>query len=308
LTHEAWVVQRALLGSLVLHALLLTLFFTLPGGGSAEPVQIYTVRIMEAPARPQARALELSTQAISALKLESPSLSPDAPPLPEPEQADVPAVERLPQVQVGPKAGLPPSLAPPAQPSAPAAPELAPPAGGPASALPRLPGLPAEAPRAPAPKAASGKASREAQVLAPPPPAVPDVSKPTAMEQLGRKVQSLELKVESAPPATARPLATPGAERNVLYVTRIYLNRVREAVKQQFTFPGNFDPSLRTQVRVVVNPDGTVQSAEMLKSSGNEQYDRACLTAIRSAKYPSVPRDAQKNADGTFTINMTFAP
>jgi len=309
LTREAWFIQRALLVSLILHVFLLALFFTLPGGGPAEPVQIYTVRIMEAPARPEAHALTLSTDAISALKLESPSLSPDAPPLPQPAQEDVPDVEQLPQTAATPQAGLPPSAAPSMTPPAPSATPAAPAAQPPSGALPALPGLPPQAPPTAAPGRPPSAQSPGAQVLAPPPPSLPadDASRPTALQQLGSKVRSLQLEVQTAPPGAQRPTPVPGAERNVLSL-RMYSNRVREAVKEHYTFPGAFDASLRTRVRVELNRDGTVRSAEILESSGNERFDRlVCLAAFHKAEIPPIPRGiaAERNS---LTLYFTCSP
>jgi len=313
LTREAWVFQRALLASLLFHVLLLALFMTLPGGGPAVPVQIYTVRIQEAPARPEARELTLSTQAISALKLESPSLNVDKPSLPEPEQADVPDVETFPKAPRAPDA-LPapraPSLTPP-QARAPSAPGPLPPAATLSSAAPALPSLPAPAPptasQVPTRRPASRPAA-SAPASAPPPDDEP--ARPSAMEQLRSKVRQINLQVEATPatgPARPTPESQPGAERNVLSL-RLYANRVREAVKEQYTFPGGFDPSLRTRVRVVLNRDGSVRSTELLESSGNERFDRlVCLGAFNKARIPPVPQGIEGDGE-TLTLNFTCYP
>ncbi len=308
MTREAWVFQRALLASLLFHVLLLALFMTLPGGGPAEPVQIYTVRILEAPARPQARELTLSTQAISALKLESPSLNVDKPPLPEPDQADVPDVETFPKAPRAPDA-LPPPRAPsltPPQPKAPSAPGPLPPAATLNSAPPALPSLPEPAPPTASQVPTRRPASRPAATPLPDNEPVP----PSAMEQLRSKVRQLNLEVEATPArSAARPTQEPqpGAERNVLSL-RLYANRVREAVKERYTFPGGFDPSLRARVRVVLNRDGSVRSAELLESSGNERFDRlVCLGAFNKARIPPVPQGIEGDGD-TLTLNFTCSP
>jgi len=306
LTREAWVFQRALLASLLFHVLLLAMFMTLPGGGPAVPVKIYTVRILEAPVRPQARELTLSTQAISALKLESPSLNVDRPQTPEPTQADVPAVETFPTVPRAPDA-LPaprtPSVTPPAEAPAVPGPRAPTPQANAPTALPSLPAAAAPTPsqppvRQPAPRAPSAVT-------------LPDdePARPSAMEQLRSKVRQLSLEVE-AEPSTA-PQATrqtqPGAERNVLSL-RLYANHVREAVKEQYTFPGGFDPSLRTRVRVVLNRDGTVRSTRLLESSGNERFDRlVCLGAFNKARIPPVPQGIEGDGE-TLTLNFTCSP
>ena len=315
MTREAWLFQRALLASLVLHALLLTLFFTLPGGGPPEPVQVYTVRILEAPAQPEARALELSTDAISALKLESPSLSTDAPPPapPPPEEADVPAAERFPSLappSAAPPSAARPSLAPPQAPAAPASPAPAPPASsaapGAARELPRLPGVPAPRPPAAAPRPPAAP-SPGARSLAPPLPGVEEPERQSAMERLRSKVRTLDLQVEAAPPERPATAAAPAREQNVLAL-RLYSNRVREAVKEQYAFPGGFAPGLRTRVRVTLNRDGSVRATEILESSGNDRFDRlVCLAAIRHARIPPVPKAVEGEGD-TLRLHFTCSP
>lgn len=311
MTREARFFQRALLISVVLHVVLLVLFVTLPGGGPAEPVQIYTVRIMEAPARPEVRELQLSTDVISALKLESPSLSTDAPPLPEPESPDVPAVERFPGEPPQPQTRAPaePALTPPSSETGP--PDLRPPPAAPqapASSTRPLPGLPAAPPVRPPPSAAP--AQRTPAPPPPPPGALPpdeDVSRPTAMEQLRSKVRQLNLEVETAPAQQPSNVPAPSRERNVLSL-RMYSNRVREAVKEQYTFPGGFDAALRARVRVVLNRDGSVRSTELLESSGNERFDRlVCLAAFNKARIPAIPEGLDTGGE-TLTLLFTCSP
>lgn len=314
MTREARVFQGALLASLVLHALLLVLFITLPGGGPEEPVRIYTVRIMEAPARPQAEALDLSTRAISALKLEGPSLTADQPPLSEPEAPEVPAPERFPQAPPAPPAATPrpPAAAPPAAPAktAPEPPGLAPSVGAPAPPRTALPSLPPALPPAapPTPPRSPGARPAAPQTAAQPPalPQADEEPRQTAMDRLRTKVGTLNLEVEAAPPAgSQRP--RPAEERNVLSF-RVYSNRVREAVKEQYAFPGGFDASLRTRVRLVLNRDGSVRSTEIMDSSGNDRFDRlVCLGAFKKARIPAVPRALDPDAD-SLTLHFTCSP
>jgi TonB family protein len=275
------------------------------------------VRILEAPAQPEARALELSTDAISALKLESPSLSTDAPPPapPPPEEAEVPAAERFPSL--APPSAARPSLTPPQAPAAPAPPEPAPPASsaapGAARELPRLPGVPAPRPpaAAPRPPAAAPRPpaapSPGARSVAPPLPGVEEPERQSAMERLRSKVRTLDLQVEAAPPERPATAAAPAREQNVLAL-RLYSNRVREAVKEQYAFPGGFAPGLRTRVRVTLNRDGSVRATEILESSGNDRFDQlVCLAAIRNAKIPPVPQAVEGEGD-TLRLHFTCSP
>jgi TonB family protein len=308
LTREENIFRFTLLGSLGAHFLLITLILALPGGGPSEEIAIYTVRIMEAPAQPQARELSLSTEAISALKLESPTLSPDLRPIPEAESADIPPGETFPRELPVPQAAsreAPAALAPPLPGALPDAGSLRAP-GPPPSALPQLPGLPA--PAAPAPRAPSAAPStREPIALAPPPLTGEEPRRLSPEEQLRGKVRTLDLQVEMAPPVapgttTPRPV---GRERNLLSL-RVYTNRVREAVKEQYTFPGGFPATLRTRVRVELHRDGTVGKAEILESSGNDRFDSlVCLAAIDKAKIPAIPPEIEEE---TLTLHFTCSP
>ena len=75
MTGEERVFAVALLVSLAAHAFFTGLFFSLPEKAPEEKVVVYTVRILEVPPRPKVRQLSLSTSAISALKLQSPTLN-----------------------------------------------------------------------------------------------------------------------------------------------------------------------------------------------------------------------------------------
>jgi len=311
----------AFLISLGLHGVLLLLFFTVPGGGPSEPVQIYTVRILESVSRPEARELTLSTQAISALKLESPSLETDAPPLPMPDTPEIPAHElfrptprELPSAATTPPPALPqttpaesPLLSQP--PLATAPPTTGPPTTMPPTAQPRaLPGLPqalpAPSPAAPTPPPGDSQArTREAPL---PPPPGDTVERPTLIERTRGRIQQFNFQVDTAPSAPDLNRApTPGRERNLLSL-RLYSNRVREEVQKSFTFPGAFEAGLRTRVRVLLNRDGEVKSTEIVESSGNDRFDQlVCLAAISRADIPEFPQNIEED---TLTLHFTCSP
>ncbi len=86
------------------------------------------------------------------------------------------------------------------------------------------------------------------------------------------------------------------SKRGVLAL-RIFTNRVREQIKQNYGFPGEFSPNLRTIVQVVVGRDGSKQHIQLVHSSGNARFDRlVCLNRIRDAKFPPIPADVQKDS------------
>lgn len=299
MTREERIFGGILLISLALHALLLAVIIALPAGGPSQAVKIYTVRIVEVPTRPEARELILSTELISALKLESPTLSLKAPPLPESADAEVPEAEKLPPALPVPKPPAQPSLTPPdAKPPAEET-GIKAPQPGPPSALPRLPSPPAVPPSASVPRA-----------VAPPPRAVEEEPRrPSAMERLRSRVRTLNLQVEAPAPALVRldRFAPAATERNLLSL-RLYANRVREAVKEQYTFPGGFPANLLTRVRVVLLRDGSVLRAELLETSGDTRFDNlVCLAAINKVKIPPIPVEIDTE-DDTLTLHFSCSP
>lgn len=319
--------QRALLASFVVHIVFVAALLLMPAGAPHSPVSIYTVHIMEVPARPQARALDLSTEAISALKPEMPSLTPEAPPsaplqAPDLTPPQAPASEVRPSVAppTGPpsrvEAGAPPL--PEAQVS-PGAPTL-PPVGGSAPPGPKLPAPPAAQPAVPAPSVAA-RAPSPGAPAAPPPPSAPALGSqqeaPQAdrlMEKLRQRVKAVELEVNASKSAPAAApsggVSAPSSEDRSLLALNIFRNRVWEAVKKYYTFPGGFAPDLKTRIRLVLNRDGTAQNVKILESSGNPRFDNlVCLAAVHQAvknhKIPPIPSDIQSD---TLTFNITCAP
>ena len=86
----------------------------------------------------------------------------------------------------------------------------------------------------------------------------------------------------------------------------MFSNSVREAVKENYTFPGGFPPELRTRVRVVLHRDGSVKYARILQSSGNKRFDQlVCLASIHKARFPHVPAEVEGME---VPFNITCAP
>jgi hypothetical protein len=297
LSPQARQFRIALVVSLGLHAILLVLVLFYSGGSSGDPIQIYTVRIMEAPSQPKARELDLSTSAISALKLESPSLRPDAPPAATPDSPEIPQQERflpsLPQ----------PEPAADSRETAPGAEEPPRPDGVQPKAS-EQPAPPAELPNLPGRQVArldKGDRREPSAALPPQPPGLPEVDEkpesPGLMERTRGVLRKLNLELEATPsrPAATSRVNRPNTERNLLAL-RLYKNRVREAVKEQFTFPGGFALNTPTRVRVELERDGSIRQARVIESSGDTRFDNlVCMKAIHNAKMPPIPRDVEED-------------
>lgn len=87
----------ALLVSLGAHALFTGLVFSLPEKEPEEQVVVYTVRILEIPRRPKVPRLSLSTSAISALNLQSPTLNVTPRPSSEPAPPELAKADLVPK-------------------------------------------------------------------------------------------------------------------------------------------------------------------------------------------------------------------
>lgn len=295
---------RVMTGSLIVHALLIIGVLLLPaGGGAPETIPIYTVKIVEAPTVPEARALDLSPALRRELKLEAPSLNTNAPPLPTAPAPDVTGLEapRLPSsaAALPPAPGKPSPTAPPAGAALPDAPSSQ-------LVLPTPPSLPQPPSARTAAKPPGGSpppppSSAESSAL-PPPPAPPDA--PSLQDRLRAKVQDLKLQVESEP---AKGVPQPSAEKdNSLISLRLFQNTVRERVKKNYTFPGSFPENLRARVRVEIERSGALRSLELVEPSGNDRFDKlVCLAAIRNAKFPPLPSGIEGD---THTLFLTCSP
>ena len=305
MTRQARQFQIALAVSLGLHAMLLVLVLFFSGGSSDESVQIYTVRIMEAPSQPKARELDLSTRAISALKLDSPTLRPDAPPAAALDSPEIPEQERflpaLPQpVQSTASRESTPRTADPPRPDA--VQVKSPERPAPLMKLPKSTGQQV---------ARSDQGNQRNQPAPPPPPRISELDEkpesPGLMERTRGALRKLKLEVEAAPtgpPAPSRA-SQPNTERNLLAL-RLYRNRVREAVKEQFTFPGGFALNMPTRVRVELERDGTIRLARVIESSGDTRFDNlVCMKAIHNANMPPIPKDVEEDV---LTLHFTCSP
>lgn len=283
-------------GSLFAHLGLFFLLFLLPAPGNGELVTIYRVNVVEAPARPKVKKLTISTRSISELDLEAPSLNPEAPPLEAPQAPAAP--EALPSAAPDPAAVPPPPVALTARP----APQGVPPPQGEAPAQGALPALPPVQPRA-APQARA----LEKPQGPPAPPRREDVAQPapTPLEKLRPRVEQINLKIEQAPPSAPGVERPQGAGPSSLLSLRLFWNRVSEAIKENYSFPGSFESGLLVRVRLTIERDGTLSEIVVVTSSGNESFDYAAIIALRRTKFPPLP-DGYEGA--TMTQVIGFSP
>jgi TonB family protein len=255
---------------MILHVTFFFFLFALPAGvPSPELVRIYKVKVVEAPRQPKARRLEVSTQPISELRLESPPAIPEPPPTPPPSKAAAPPLQ-------------PPSPKPATPAAVPEPPTLK-------TATPaELPALPAPPKQSSTPPAVTApKPETPASVKSVRPGAVPPKQEPSAMEQARLRVEQSKARM----PEPGPPVVSPGASRapRSRISLRMYKASVQEEVQRKYKFPGGFDKSLWVRVRLVIARDGSIRGITFLERSGNEHFDRAALLSIRRTRLPPVP-------------------
>jgi len=292
-TSENTLFQRFWVASLLGHITFFVFLFVLPTGSPQQTLSVYTVTIVDVPAQPPVRALDLSTGAISELKLESASLVPDIIP---PTKMEVPSAG-----MITPPSAESPLAAPPKLPSAAPAPK-APAAITGESALPSLPTPMPEVPQPSAPATLPSPPVADApQASAPQTTALPS----SPLDKLREKVQSLQIEFEPVEKGTAGTgMAAPDSASSMISL-RIYQNRLQEAIKRNYKFPGNFPDGLQARVRVTINRDGSVTALEIAESSGNKQFDYAAMLALRRAKFPPLPDSVEND---TLTQVILFSP
>jgi TonB family protein len=280
------------LGSLAVHAAVTALLLLAPGGSGshANKVEVYSVQIIEAPAPPTARALQLEAP-INRPELVGSPPSPLAPPkaVPLPPAAPGTRAPRLPAPVPSNSGDAQVSLKAPSLPDAPAG-----------SASVTLPSLPSDTPMTKAPSATRAAPK--------PTPGSDDTTPDTAaparpIDRLRNKVEQLKLQVE--PQASQKPGITE-TEQDSGVGLRLFFNTVRERVQKNYSFPGTFPKTLKARVRVVVARDGTQLSAQIIQPSGDDRFDNlVCLAAIRNSRLPRVPETVEGE---TVTVTLSCSP
>ncbi|MEY2875155.1 MAG: cell envelope integrity protein TolA, partial [Pseudomonadota bacterium] len=113
---------------------------------------------------------------------------------------------------------------------------------------------------------------------------------------------------DAAPATPARPATTPGgtgggAAAQSSGPSAGYAGRLRAYLKPKLVYTGRNIGSTPAVVRVRVAPDGTIISRELIKSSGQADWDQAVLDAIDRAGV--VPRDTDNRVPPVIDIPWT---
>jgi TonB family protein len=248
-----------------------------------------------------------------AIAVEFESGSPDRPAEPELQAAPVPAPpapEAVPAPPAPPP--MPPSLAaPPAPPllatplppppPAPPRPQEQPQAEAALPPPPLAPALPAPPPPAPAPP-------RQAQPQRLPGVYMPEAFALTPPRQAARPRTarpSLDLSLDSLA-AIGRATPEPQAEVRGARVGPDWRNAFRAWLEANKHYPENarvVGEQGTTRVELLVEPDGRVRSARLLRRSGSVWLDAGTLTLFRGARLPPFPPGADPSG---VTVDLTI--
>ena len=67
-----------------------------------------------------------------------------------------------------------------------------------------------------------------------------------------------------------------------------YLESVANRVKQNWSLPGYFvSKDLQCRIRIYLNKTGKLLQAKIFESSGNEEFDKAAIDAVKMTRYPA---------------------
>jgi len=101
--------------------------------------------------------------------------------------------------------------------------------------------------------------------------------------------------------ATGSETATGNAQRSA-GPSASYAGKVAAKVKPNIVFPDEIAGNPMADVEVRAAPDGTIQGARLLKSSGIKAWDEAVLKAI--AKTEKLPQDTDGRVPSTLIIGF----
>ena len=101
--------------------------------------------------------------------------------------------------------------------------------------------------------------------------------------------------------ATGSDTATGTAQRSA-GPSASYAGKVAAKVKPNIVFPDEIAGNPMADVEVRAAPDGTIQGARLLKSSGIKAWDEAVLKAI--AKTEKLPQDTDGRVPSTLIIGF----
>jgi TonB family protein len=133
--------------------------------------------------------------------------------------------------------------------------------------------------------------------------------RPPVRSQPQTAIEALRSQVRQPPeaPAESRAAAPQMAAPNPLadLARRRYRGGIQTRVRENHTYPAEFDCGIEALVRITLGRDGNLLESELLKSSGDPRYDYAVDLTIRATRFAPLPEELPGQ---TFTENLRFTP
>lgn len=85
-------------------------------------------------------------------------------------------------------------------------------------------------------------------------------------------------------------------------VLAAYYGLFKQELRKKFEPPPGLADSLKVEIEVRSNPDGTMTGARVAKSSGSREFDQSVLEAIRRVKMPVRPDRKSETIQFTFSM------
>jgi protein TonB len=138
--------------------------------------------------------------------------------------------------------------------------------------------------------AAAQQAGSQAKTPAQAPPAqTPAKSHPgTEMASRGTPTGAAEGGAKGAEHGSS--FGSPDGNGAITAAAQVYVQRVVNAIKQEFKLPDQNFSNLEAKIFFVVNREGKVLSFQVEKPAGNSLFDGAAVRAIQNANIPPMPQ------------------
>jgi protein TonB len=127
----------------------------------------------------------------------------------------------------------------------------------------------------------------------------------TGDEKPVRGTPSADTDASAKGAAHGSQFGSPGGSTGVSAVEEVYVQRVINAIKQEFKLPAQDFTNLEAKIFFVVNRDGKVLSFQVEKPAGNNLFDGAAVRAIQNANIPPMPPAMR---DPKTEIRLRFTP
>jgi len=151
--------------------------------------------------------------------------------------------------------------------------------------------------------ASAQQAAPEPQAQAAP-PSTPVRNLP-GNEKLARGTPSGSAEGGAKGAAQGSAFGSPDGSGAVSAASQLYLEKVRNAIRQEFKLPDQNFSNLEAKILFVINREGQILSFQIEKSAGNSLFDSAAVRAVQNANLPPMPQamEGQKAE-----IRIRFSP